>query len=161
MFILQQTIRGHHQQPTRCQSPPALFRRHSLQLWAPMLLLGCAHRLWGKGDWRYKEPNLGSWDRGSMLAHVLLLLPTWWAIFRHKTIVLLAGPSMMAGPNFLLGARICNLMKVAGPGKLPVFSAGLSPEQFYFHQKCSLALPHVQAYMKPPRRLPPPAILFS
>lgn len=101
------------------------------------------------------------WGRGSMLAHVLLPLPTWWAIFRHKAIVLLAGPSTVAGPNFLLGARICNPMKVAGPGKLPVFSAGLSPEQFYFHQKCSLALPHVQAYMKPPRRLPPPAILFS
>lgn len=101
------------------------------------------------------------WERGSVLAQVLLPLPIGCATFRHKTIVLLAGPSTAAGPSFLLGARICNLMKVAGPGRLSVFSAGSSPEQFYFHQKCSLALPHVQAYMKPPRRLPPPAILFS
>ena len=101
------------------------------------------------------------WERGSMLAQVLLPLPIRCATFRHKTIVLLAGPSMAAGPGFLLGARICSLMKVAGPSRLSVFSAGSCPEQFYFHQKCSLALPHVQAYMKPPRKLPPSAILFS
>lgn len=108
------------------------------------------------GSGRLKETNI--WKRMTMLAQVL---PFGCATFRHKTIVLLSGPSTAAGPSFLLGVRICNLMKVAGPGRLLVFSAGSNPEQFYFHQKCSLALPHVQAHMKPPRRLPPPAILFS
>lgn len=111
------------------------------------------------GSGRLKETNI--WKRRSMLAQVLPPLPFGCATFRHKTVVLFSGPFTAAGPSFLLEVKICNLMKVAGPGRLLVFSAGSSPEQFYFHQKCSLALPHVQAYMKPPRRLPPPAILFS
>lgn len=98
----------------------------------------------GQGDWRYKkEPNLGSMGREGACWHKSSCLSQLDVQLSGIKLLFCFGPSAASGPTFLLGARICNPMKVAGPGRLSVFLAGSSPEQFYFHQNCSLALPHV------------------